>query len=409
MAEPTQDPTPATPVPAAPDVRLLRSITLRNILSFGPDTPPLELRALNVLIGPNGSGKSNLLDAVELLKKAPDAENLRAELKADHWLWKGKPEAYDIIISVDTRLKYRADVTHSMEIDTVFTLDPYSWIVTELILSKRYLNNDSEFKVEFESGTGTGTAKVNSQESLIEVPRAELNYAASSLFQFRNPHSYSILTHLGEEYRRIRLYREWTFGRNSTPRLPRRTDERNDFLAEDGSNLGLVLNKLRTYPEVKDQFISALNELYEGIKDFDVLVEGGSAQIFLREGNTSIPATRLSDGTLRYLCLLAILLHPTPPPLICLEEPELGLHPDAVVAVGKLILQASERTQLIITTHSDILVDVLGQVPENIVVCEKHDGQTHMTRLNEADLRGWLERYSLSQLWTKGKLGGTRW
>ena len=102
-------------------------------------------------------------------------------------------------------------------------------------------------------------------------------------------------------------------------------------------------------------------------------------------------------------------LHPTPPPLICLEEPELGLHPDAIVAVGRLILAASERTQLIITTHSDILVDVLGQVPENIVVCEKHDGQTQMTRLNEADLRGWLERYSLSQLWTKGKLGGNRW
>ena len=401
MAEHNHEPTPA-----APDVRLLRSITLRNILSFGPDTPPLELRALNVLIGPNGSGKSNLLDAVELLKKAPDAENLRVAVGGEHWLWKGKSRAHSSEIVVEAHLLYVANTSHSLRL---YGSSPtaINWSIQEKIESESYSEEAIKSGLQFESAHKI--IQVNYRDKLTKIEPYEFDNMASCLFQLRDARSYPILTHLGHEYRKIRLYREWTFGRNSTPRLPRRTDERNDFLAEDSSNLGLVLNKLRTYPEVKDQFISALNELYEGIKDFDVLVEGGSAQIFLREGNTSIPATRLSDGTLRYLCLLAILLHPTPPPLICLEEPELGLHPDAVVAVGRLILAASERTQLIITTHSDILVDVLGQVPENIVVCEKLDGQTQMTRLNEADLRGWLERYSLSQLWTKGKLGGNRW
>ena len=402
MAEPTPAPTPPTP-----DVRLLRSITLRNILSFGPDTLPLELRALNVLIGPNGSGKSNLLDAVELLKKAPDAENLRAALGGgEHWAH--KPKAHlsfvEISVLVNLSIALKETVQHNLEI---FDDISREWFVGEEITSFNSFRENGKPVLEFKSGIKG--AKVRFEEDFLDLRFPEFTTEASCISQIRDVHHYPTLTYLGSVYRRIRLYREWTFGRNSGPRLPRPTDERNDFLAEDGSNLGLVLNKLRTFPEVKDQFISALNELYEGIKDFDVLVEGGSAQIFLREGNTSIPATRLSDGTLRYLCLLAILLHPTPPPLICLEEPELGLHPDAIVAVGRLILAASERTQLIITTHSDILVDVLGQVPENIVVCEKHDGQTQMTRLNEADLRGWLERYSLSQLWTKGKLGGNRW
>ena len=75
---------------------------------------------------------------------------------------------------------------------------------------------------------------------------------------------------------------------------------------------------------------------------------------------------------------------------------------------GRPIL-ASSRCQLIITTHSDILVDALSERPESVVVCEKHDGQTSLRRLDRSDLTRWLKRYGLGQLWTKGKLGGVRW
>jgi predicted ATPase len=138
-------------------------------------------------------------------------------------------------------------------------------------------------------------------------------------------------------------------------------------------------------------------------------VEGGSVQVFFTEGDFSIPATRLSDGTLRYLCLLAILCDPTPPPLICIEEPELGLHPDILPKMADLLVAASERTQLIVTTHSDILVDALTERPETVVVCEKHDGQTEMRRLKKDELAKWLDKYRLGQLWIDGQLGGTRW
>jgi len=73
------------------------------------------------------------------------------------------------------------------------------------------------------------------------------------------------------------------------------------------------------------------------------------------------------------------------------------------------LLEASQRTQLIVTTHSSILIDALTSTPETVLVCEKHDGSTTMRRLDEASLSLWLQKYSLGQLWRQGELGGNRW
>jgi predicted ATPase len=231
----------------------------------------------------------------------------------------------------------------------------------------------------------------------------------SILAQRRDPETYPELTYLADVYQRIRVYREWSFGRSGIFREPQKADMRNDRLEEDFSNLGLFLNRLRRSPKAKNAILTALRDLYDGLSDFDVSIEGGTVQVFFTEGDFTIPATRLSDGTLRYLCLLAILCDPEPPPLICIEEPELGLHPDILPKVADLLVSAAERAQLIITTHSDILVDAITERPDVVVVCEKHQGQTEMRRLDAAALAGWLDRYRLGQLWTKGQLGGTRW
>ena len=91
---------------------------------------------------------------------------------------------------------------------------------------------------------------------------------------------------------------------------------RNDRLEEDFSNLGLFLNRQRRNVKAKNVMLTALRDLYEGLDDFDVSIEGGTVQVFFTEGEFTIPATRLSDGTVRYLCLLAILCDPEPPPFI---------------------------------------------------------------------------------------------
>ena len=126
-------------------------------------------------------------------------------------------------------------------------------------------------------------------------------------------------------------------------------------------------------------------------------------------GGRQIPASRLSDGTLRYLSLLAVLLQPSPPPVVAIDEPELGLHPDIIPHVAELLVEASARMQLIVTTHSRLLVDALGGIPSSVVVCSKEDGQSRFERLDAKALSGWLDSFSLGDLWSKGEIGGNRW
>jgi predicted ATPase len=231
----------------------------------------------------------------------------------------------------------------------------------------------------------------------------------SILSQINDPEMYPELRYLTEVYEKIRIYREWAFGRKSEIRYPQKADMRNDHLEEDCANLGLFLNYLRSVPKAKSAILEGLRDLYAEVTDFDVSIIGGTVQVFCTEGDFVIPATRLSDGTLRYLCLLATLCDPNPPALICIEEPELGLHPDILPKLADLMIEASQRTQLIVTTHSDILVDAMTEHPESVVVCEKHNGMTDMHRLTKEELTEWLEKYRLGQLWLKGQIGGTRW
>ncbi len=166
---------------------------------------------------------------------------------------------------------------------------------------------------------------------------------------------------------------------------------------------------LKANPSVNRQLRDLIRELAPGFSDFAVVPEGGALTLYLTEGNLSIPAPRVSDGTLRFLCLLAILVDPQPPPLIAIEEPELGLHPDIHPQLATLLLDASKRTQLVVTTHPDILVDALTETPEAIIVCEKIRGCTQLERLNSEKLKPWLDKYRLGELWVRGEIGGTRW
>jgi predicted ATPase len=236
-----------------------------------------------------------------------------------------------------------------------------------------------------------------------------IDQGQSILAQRRDPDRFPEISFLAFLFRGIRIYREWSFGRFTAARLPQKTDLPNDELEPNASNLGLVLNRLRQDAAVKSRLLDALRKLYDGIDDYDVRVEGGTVQVFFHERGMTIPATRLSDGTLRYLCLLTILCDPKPPPLVCIEEPELGLHPDIMPTIADLLKEASQRCQLIVTTHSEVLVDAMTDTPENVLVCEKHDGASKFKRLSSTDLKPWLEKYRLGELWTRGEIGGTRW
>ncbi len=414
---------------------LIKSLRIQNLLSFGPDTESLPLAQLNVLIGPNGSGKSNFLEALSLLQAAP--KDLSVPVKevggVRDWLWKGTPNAVASIEAVVENPTGKMPLRHVMS----FTEHGSRFELTEERIENerpcpnlakpyffyRYQNGRPvlrEAADEESKATKAAAAKIVEkmleqdadahsaiEEGVRSLKRENLNPEQSILSQVKDPERYPVLAHLEASYSRIALYREWSFGRYAPPRQEQKADLRTDTLLSSCENLALVLNKI--WPKGRKRLLEALKALYPEIQDFNVQVEAGRVQLFLEEGNYSIPATRLSDGTLRYLCLLAILCHPEPPPVVCIEEPELGLHPDVLPELARMLIEASERTQLIVTTHSDILVDAMTERPEAVVICEKHQGKTELRRLQKADLVGWLDKYRLGQLWTKGQLGGTRW
>lgn len=409
------------------DKRLIRTIRLTNLLSFGPKTEETELLGLNVLIGPNGSGKSNLIEAIDVLRACP--KDLQAPIRTGggvaEWLWKGKPAAEPAEINVTVvyppgPMAIRHSLSFTMvgqrfELADEAIENERPSFAEDFFYRYRYLHGSPAVSVpmtsigELMQGIGD-PMRAGPERKRQSLRREDIAPDQSVLSQRRDPDVYPEITYLGNEYGKIRLYRGWDTGPRSALRLPQKPDLPQDFLLEDASNLCLVLNDLVRLG-VRDVLVGHLREFYEPITDVHTMIAGGAVQVSLHERGLSqpIPAPRLSDGTLRYLCLLAILCHPAPPPLICIEEPEIGLHPDILPAVAKLLVEASERTQLIVTTHSEALVDALTDTPEAVVVCEKEEGSTTMRRLSGDALKEWLERYTLGQLWSKGELGGNRW
>lgn len=398
------------------EMRTIVEIGLRNLLSFGPDTEPIALKSLNVLIGPNGSGKSNFIEAVSLMRST--SSDMRTVIRrgggVSDWIWKGDPEGIASIDIVTRNPHGNMPLRHVL----AFWKENQAFrLVDERIENeKSYPKYGNPLKIYFYYNYNVGNPVINVKTYGLDDKTEQrklkpetVDTDQSILAQRRDPDTYPEISYLADVYDKIKIYREWYFGRNAVFRVPQKADMRNDRLEEDFSNLGLFLNRLRGVPKAKNIILEALRDLYEGLDDFDVSIEGGTVQVFFTEGDFTIPATRLSDGTLRYLCLLAILCDPAPPPLICIEEPELGLHPDIIPKVAYLLKAASERTQLIVTTHSDILVDAMTDRPDAVLVCEKHDGQTRIRRLDSKKLEEWLKDYRLGELWTRGELGGTRW
>ena len=403
---------------------LIRSIRPRNLLSFGPDTEALPLGPLNVLIGANGSGKSNFLEAFGLLQAAPTelAVPIRQGRGVADWIWQGESKASSASIEALAPTRGGEELRYILEFGE--SDRRLAIVLEELWLSSEpdcpLLHSDGTHAAvrpvaaaAFEKGFELEDRRMGGEADLTwrDVITQDVEPTGSALAQIKDANRYPELTAWGQSLARISLHRQWHFGIDNPVRHLQRTDLPNGKLMEDCSNLGLVLNRLAQDFDVKQRLVAALRDLYEDVVDFHVSVEFSTVQVFLVEcgGKVTLPATRLSDGTIRYLCLLAILCHPDPPPLVCIEEPELGLHPDLIGRLANLLREASERCQLIVTTHSDGLVDALTDIPESVVVCDKEEGSTKLRRLDRKDLGHWLERYRLGELWSSGELGGNRW
>ena len=183
----------------------------------------------------------------------------------------------------------------------------------------------------------------------------------------------------------------------------------NRWLKEDAGNLAPVLHRLRTRePRYYQRIVDTIRLVLPMFSDFELEPDGNNLMLAWRERDTDemFSASQASDGFLRIVALITLLLQPAEdlPDVLILDEPELGLHPSAIDVVGGLIAAAATRIQVIAATQSVPLVDCFD--PEDIVVVERPDRASTFKRLDPAALKEWLEAYSVSELWEKNVIGG---
>ena len=323
-----------------------------------------ELRNLNVLIGPNGGGKSNFLSFFELLKTAGTA------------FW---TDYVKRIGKVDRLFSFGIKNTPAICVKIVWE-------------DKKYLNlnirpdGDNFLYIESE-GTEGPLDKLYDKMGL-QIYLEKIDPLIKKNF---------LIYHLND-----------TTDFATIKRLQTKRDY--EYLRPDGSNLAAFLLFLKKKHERDYQSIRETVQLAAPFfDDFllrDSLDNPDETLLEWQQKGSDYPfhPSQISDGTLRFICLATALLQPNPPSTILLDEPELGLHPYALTLLAGLIQKASTQTQVIVSTQSAALIDHFE--PEDIVIVERRNGESMFNRLNKADLKVWLEDYSLGELWQKNVFGG---
>jgi predicted ATPase len=397
------------------DVRLLRSLSITNLLSYGPATVTVDLEPLNVIIGPNGSGKSNLLTVLALLRSTVGnfEQTVKALGGAADLVWKGDDLSEYITLS--------ALVCNNRLLIDLLQHDLVAWSASGFLLIGEervaIIHNDGTNEVicDRKYADATVTRKLYqadgdsySRENSESVALRDLDTGESILALLKDPSGYRSFWELTASYETISFYRGIDVGPKAAVRLPQPSGAPDDWLEEDGSNLAAVINRLLLEPGMRPTLLDHLRHFYSGVDDIGIRLQGTAVQLYLHERGLKrpVPANRWSDGLLRFVCLLAVLCHPNPRGLVCLEEPEAGLHPDMLVRLADLLVEASERMQIIVTTHSDALVSRLSSRPESILVAERGAEGTTLRRLEPERLQKWLTDYTLADLWAMGELGG---
>jgi predicted ATPase len=341
---------------------MLTKLTLEGFKSFRK--LELELRALNVLIGANGAGKSNFISFFKFFR-AVENGRLRYIVSeaggADIFLWYGKKKTNRIVIQIDFE---------GYKFSTVLTPD-----ATDSL---------------FQSSTFQGPPEAPD----IDDPLRRTSQTMDRLKELLE----GIRTHHMQD--------------TSSAAAIKSTQRINDNLElrSGGENLAAILYLIQIqHPKVYQFIRDVIRSVAPYFDDFYLRPIGANSdtiQLEWREKNSDFPflARDLSDGTLRFMVLATLLLQPNPPAITVIDEPELGLHPFAIEKLAGLLQVASSRTQLIVATQSPQLISALE--PEDVIVADREEGETVLRRLDAESLEGWLEEYTLGELWQKNILGG---
>jgi len=379
---------------------MIGRLTVKNYKSLEDVT--LELRPLNVFVGPNNAGKSNILDCLEFLYDfvIHGAGAVEGRGGFPLLVWGGdlkRPISIELEgqISTDSGPKNYNYFVELAGGPTHFTLAKEIFAIKTDREERKLLefpSVHSEARIWGDDGTHIGSAG-----------RGELkgSFLRSWPDLSRIPTLNSFFTEISH----------WAFYNLVPSRMRMPLQVRKDLrLQSEGENLASVLNSLQVehtsnFRRIEEMLRAAVPELKELLT---ALTEQGQTYVKVRESGLSlqIPAWAMSDGTLRLLAYLAVIYSPSPPPLACFEEPENYIHPHLLKLIAELLEAASNRTQILVTTHSPYLLDFFEA--EDLVIVEKKEGKTQTKRVaDQAGVKEALKTLGLGELWYSGSLGGT--
>ncbi|ADB40591.1 AAA family ATPase [Spirosoma linguale] len=342
----------------------------------------LPIQDLNILIGQNGAGKSNF---IELFRFLHEIINQRLQV---YTAVKG---------GADKLLHYGSRETKQIKIILTFN---DSWYELSLIIAQ-----DDRLIIEFEE-TNVITGPITTEGVRFSKGKEE---------SLLTKNSFKVSQVISAQLKNWRVYH---FHDTSAEAPVKKLSDISDtaFLRADAGNLAAFLWYMQQKsPKHYERIVSTIKLVLPFFGDFIFRPNPYNEQKILLEwqdnrSDMRFNASDLSDGSLRFICLVTLLLQPKLPNLILLDEPELGLHPTALALLAGLLKKASSRTQVIVSTQSVNLVNAFA--PDDVIVVDREDadgrpGHSTFRRLETDVLATWLTEYSLGDLWEKNVIGGT--
>lgn len=340
----------------------------------------LQLRDLNVLIGANGSGKSNFIAVFKLLNQIVE-QNLNFYVRQS-----GGPDNF---------LYFGTKITDRIRIALSFDPNGYEAVLVPtrnnslIFFEENYWYHNSSYDQSKTYNLGKG----HEETKLVGAAKKD------------RPAAYVL-----ESIRDWKIYH--FHDTSDTAKVKGLADiGDNRILKPDASNLAAFLYRLQQtttqYYDIIVQTIRLTIPFFDNFVLRPTPENPNKIKLEWRERghpDSYFDAHYLSDGTLRFICLATLLLQATLPSTILLDEPELGLHPHAIILLASMLKSAATKTQVIVSTQSVPLVNQFE--PKDIIVVDKEDDQSTFKHLDEQYLSDWLTEYTLGDLWEKNIIGG---
>jgi predicted ATPase len=394
---------------------ILKRLKIDDFLSY--QQLDLGPGGLNILLGRSGSGKSNLLKFFHLLARSAEkqlfSEMLRlggvrqvrhknrlkqaAMPQGPAWHLEFDSLGAQDDVHYDVRLQSADEKVNFVVDQEVVSRPPYETYVDRFEYLGRYRTRIRHLRALRDTQT----------ENEADVDEGELAIA-----QIIDKARYPIMHELRE------TLSQWTIYRGLGPEMLENLHNSQMLsvveplrLKVDGSNFHSVLYALLNdgdYSAEQDLLHDILSQAFPDFKSLALPpAAAGRIQLEWQTRYGQFPSAAISDGMLRFLFLTTMLILPKLPPLLAIDEIELGLHPDLIRLLGGLLKEAAQRTQLFITTHNPLLLNAREiDLLSDVMLVDSQDGTTTIRRVEDSDdLRHWLEEFSPGEVWAMGKLG----